>query len=229
MACDGGVFWLCLVCIWFGLHCVTHEFIKYQIAALSHPQKITAVAEELLTVNPVRKRKILFLLFIASILMIVTALVLYALRQNISLFYTPTQVAQGEAPTKQSIRLGGMVVKGSIIRGVDDLSVQFMLTDYSHTLTISYRGILPDLFREEQGIVALGELSDKQHFTATEVLAKHDANYMPLEVRDALAKQKKVNIEKELRTTNPSPALRAPSPRFRGEGKMKEVLWEKNA
>ncbi|CDZ78918.1 Heme chaperone CcmE [Legionella massiliensis] len=138
--------------------------------------------------NPARKRKLAVTLFIATILALVTGLVLYALRQNISLFYTPTEVAEGEAAKNRSIRLGGMVVKGSIVRSKDDLSVEFKLTDYKQTITVSYHGILPDLFREGQGIVAQGELSDNQHFIAKEVLAKHDANYMPREVKDALAK-----------------------------------------
>lgn len=138
--------------------------------------------------NPVRKRKITLILFIATILSLVTGLALYALRQNISLFYTPTQVVQGEAATKGNIRLGGMVVKGSIVRAKNDLFVQFKLTDFKETVTVRYRGILPDLFREGQGIVALGELTDNQHFLAKEVLAKHDANYMPREVKEALAK-----------------------------------------
>jgi cytochrome c-type biogenesis protein CcmE len=138
--------------------------------------------------NPLRKRKLITLLFIVSVLFMVTLLVTYALRQNISLFYTPTQVAQGEASDKQKIRLGGMVVKGSVIRASQDLSVQFKLTDFNETVTVSYRGILPDLFREGQGIVAMGEMIDNSHFNAVEVLAKHDANYMPPEVKDALAK-----------------------------------------
>lgn len=148
--------------------------------------------------NSVRKRKIIFLLFIAVILVLVTSLVLYALRQNISLFYTPTQIVHGEAATKHTIRLGGMVVKGSIVRAADDLTVQFKLTDFKQTVTVSYRGILPDLFREGQGIVALGELTDNQHFKATEVLAKHDANYMPPEVKDALAQSAQREEEKSI-------------------------------
>ena len=146
--------------------------------------------------NPVRKRRLLLLFFIVSVLSLVTGLVLYALGQNISLFYTPTQIAEGEAPRKQTIRLGGMVVKGSILRAKNDLSVQFKLTDYKQTVTVNYRGILPDLFREEQGIVALGELRDNQHFNAKEVLAKHDANYMPPEVKDALAKTAQNGVKK---------------------------------
>ncbi|KTD25475.1 cytochrome c-type biogenesis protein CcmE [Legionella lansingensis] len=140
--------------------------------------------------NPVRKRKLMILGFIISVLMVVTALILYALRQNISLFYTPTQAVNGEASYGHTIRLGGMVVKGSILRSKADLSVQFKLTDFKQTITVNYRGILPDLFREGQGIVALGKLTDNHHFQATEVLAKHDANYMPPEVRTALIKAK---------------------------------------
>jgi cytochrome c-type biogenesis protein CcmE len=137
----------------------------------------------------VRRRKLVFILFILSVLAVAAALVLYALRQNISLFYTPTQVSLGEAPIKRPIRVGGMVEKGSIIRAAEGLKVSFKVTDYNKTITINYTGILPDLFREEQGIVAEGELNDKQGFQATRVLAKHDANYMPPEVKAALAKK----------------------------------------
>lgn len=138
--------------------------------------------------NPVRKRKLAMVLFILFIIATATALITYALRQNISLFFTPTQLAMGEAPIQQNIRIGGMVVKGSVIRATNDLSVVFKLTDYKQTVLVSYHGILPDLFREEQGIVASGVMIDKGHFKASEVLAKHDANYMPPEVKDALAK-----------------------------------------
>lgn len=137
----------------------------------------------------VRRRKLMLIVFVLSVLAIASALVLYALRQNISLFYTPTQVAAGEAPIKRSIRVGGMVEKGSIIRAHENLSVQFKVTDYNKTVTITYTGILPDLFREEQGIVAEGELINQNTFQATRVLAKHDANYMPPEVKAALAKK----------------------------------------
>jgi cytochrome c-type biogenesis protein CcmE len=138
-----------------------------------------------------RKRKLTLIAFILTVISIVCALVLYALRQNISLFYTPTQVTSGEAPTNRSIRVGGMVEKGSITRAKTGLEVRFKVTDYDKTITIIYSGILPDLFREEQGIVAEGELIDNQHFQATRVLAKHDANYMPPEVKEALAKRVK--------------------------------------
>ncbi|KTD29410.1 cytochrome c maturation protein CcmE [Legionella maceachernii] len=147
--------------------------------------------------NPVRKRKMLVLLFILSIFMLASALVLYALRQNINLFYTPTQVVKGEASNQHTIRIGGMVAKNSVVRGgADGLSVEFQLTDFNQTVTIKYHGILPDLFREGQGIVALGKLSDNRHFIAEEVLAKHDANYMPPEVKEALAKGAQPGVKK---------------------------------
>lgn len=138
---------------------------------------------------PARKRKLLILLFSMTVLAIASALVLYALRQNISLFYTPTQVATGQAPLHHPIRVGGMVEKGSIIRAAKGLEVQFKITDYDKVITVTYQGILPDLFREGQGIVAEGEVSDTLSFRASQVLAKHDANYMPPEVKAALAKK----------------------------------------
>ncbi|STX50870.1 cytochrome c-type biogenesis protein CcmE [Legionella busanensis] len=138
--------------------------------------------------NSLRRRKLSMILFILIIIALALALVMYALRQNISLFYTPTQVNQGMAPQGKLVRIGGMVVKKSVIRESDGLSVQFKLTDFKQTVSVSYRGILPDLFREGQGIVAFGTVLDNGHFKATEVLAKHDANYMPPEVKDALGK-----------------------------------------
>ncbi len=140
---------------------------------------------------PARKRKILMLFFIMSVLAMASALVLYALRQNISLFYTPTQVVAGEAPLNHTIRVGGMVEKGSIIRSTKGLEVQFKITDFDKRITVTYQGILPDLFREGQGVVAEGLLTDSLNFHASQVLAKHDANYMPPEVKSALAKKVK--------------------------------------
>lgn len=144
-----------------------------------------------MTMHPARQRKLVLILSMLAALTLVTALIMYALRQNISLFYTPSQMAAGKITIGQRVRIGGMVVKGSIVRGSQDLSVRFKLTDFNEEIEISYRGILPDLFREGQGIVALGEILDKRHFNAAEVLAKHDANYMPPEVKAALAAQGK--------------------------------------
>lgn len=139
--------------------------------------------------NPVRRRKILGIGLSAILLAVVSGLVLYALRQNINVFYSPTQAAQGVIHSNQAVRLGGMVVKGSVLRFGQGLAVRFGLTDYKKTITVDYEGILPDLFREGQGIVVLGHLTDNTHFKATEVLAKHDANYMPPEIKASLAQQ----------------------------------------
>lgn len=138
---------------------------------------------------PTRKRKILIILSALMVFSIAAALVLYALRQNISLFYTPTQIVQGQAPLQHAIRLGGMVEKGSILRAKKGLGVEFKITDFSQMVTVTHVGILPDLFREGQGVVVEGQLIDNQHFQASRVLAKHDANYMPPEVKAALAKK----------------------------------------
>ncbi|KTC88679.1 cytochrome c maturation protein CcmE [Fluoribacter dumoffii] len=139
--------------------------------------------------TPARKRKITILVFSMSVLFLAAALVLYALRQNISLFYTPSQAVMGEAPQNHNIRVGGMVEKGSIVRSQKSLEVEFKITDFNKTLTVTYTGILPDLFREEQGVVAEGKLLNNRHFQASQVLAKHDANYMPPEVKAALSKK----------------------------------------
>ncbi|PJD96896.1 MAG: cytochrome c maturation protein CcmE [Legionella sp.] len=138
----------------------------------------------------VRRRKLFIIFFILGILSLASALILYALRQNISLFYTPTQVLAGEAPLHRVIRLGGMVEKGSIVRAGQGLDVQFKITDFDKTVLVHYTGILPDLFRDGQGVVAEGQLKSLDVFQASTVLAKHDANYMPPEVKSAL---KKVN------------------------------------
>jgi len=138
--------------------------------------------------HPQRKQKLLIILFMLGGIALAVGLMLVALKENINLFYTPTQIAAGEAPKHRTIRAGGMVVEGSVKRAENDLTVLFDVTDGKAEITISYTGILPDLFREGQGIVALGEINDQNQFVASEVLAKHDENYMPPEVADALEK-----------------------------------------
>jgi len=118
---------------------------------------------------------------------IATGLALLALRENINLFFSPSQIAEGTAPSNTTIRLGGMVVAGSVQRG-DNLGVTFVLTDFAEQVTVTYEGILPDLFREGQGIVTQGKLDSTGRFVAEQVLAKHDETYMPPEVNDALRK-----------------------------------------
>ena len=117
---------------------------------------------------------------------VAVTLILMALSENINHFYDPTQVVGGEAPQNHTFRIGGMVVDGSVQRDEGSLKVRFDLTDYREQVTVSYEGILPDLFREGQGIVAHGRLNEKGVFVADEVLAKHDENYMPPEVAEAL-------------------------------------------
>jgi len=117
---------------------------------------------------------------------VAVALSLYALRQNIDLFYSPTQVVNGKAPLAHEFRLGGLVKKGSVHTAENGLAVTFVLTDNLRDVPVLYRGILPDLFRGGQGIVAEGTLNNKHQFIADRVLAKHDANYMPPNVKAAL-------------------------------------------
>lgn len=144
-----------------------------------------------MSMHPIRRRKFQVILVLLVMLGITAALVLYALRQNISLFYTPSQVVAGEAPSNRSIRVGGIVVAHSVIRKTGSLQVHFKVTDYEHVVDILYKGVLPDLFREGQGIVAQGVVIDRQHIRASQVLAKHDENYMPPEVKSSLKDQYK--------------------------------------
>lgn len=136
--------------------------------------------------NAKRKQRLVLVLFLVFGVAIAVGLALYALNQNINLFYSPTQIAEGEAPVGTRIRAGGMVVEGSVIRDTESLKVRFDMTDYAKNVTVEYTGILPDLFREGQGIVAQGQLDSQGIFQAVEVLAKHDENYMPPEVAEAL-------------------------------------------
>ncbi|MDH5433412.1 MAG: cytochrome c maturation protein CcmE [Gammaproteobacteria bacterium] len=136
--------------------------------------------------KPHRKRRLTFILFIVLGLGATTALVLFSLSSNINLFYQPLDIAQGKAPTNVLIRVGGLVVPGSVQRSDEDLNSRFQLTDNAECVWVSFNGILPDLFREGQGIVSLGKLQENGEFVASEVLAKHDENYMSKEVADAV-------------------------------------------
>ena len=136
--------------------------------------------------NPLRKKRLFIVLAIVAGVGIAVALALSALQQNINLFYTPTQIANGDAPQDTRIRAGGLVEEGSVKRSKDSLDTDFVVTDGAKSVTIRYSGILPDLFREGQGIVAMGKLNASGVLIADEVLAKHDENYMPPEVMQAL-------------------------------------------
>ncbi len=116
-------------------------------------------------------------------------LVLNAFQSNLVFFFTPSQIASGDAPKNRTFRVGGMVKTGTVKR--DNLTVAFVVTDTVKEVGVSYTGILPDLFREGKGVVAQGKLGDDGHFTATEVLAKHDENYMPPEAQHAVDQAQK--------------------------------------
>jgi cytochrome c-type biogenesis protein CcmE len=135
--------------------------------------------------NKRSRRKMLVAMVIFGV-SIATVLALTAFDENLLYFYSPTQIHAGEAPQNRSFRVGGLVVDGSVRREENSLAVQFDLTDNAEVIAVTYTGILPDLFREGQGIVAMGRLDSSGLFVADEVLAKHDENYMPPEVADAL-------------------------------------------
>jgi cytochrome c-type biogenesis protein CcmE len=140
--------------------------------------------------NPRRQKR---LMAVSSIILVVggaIALMLYALSQNIDLFYTPSEIIDGKdgqiPPVGQRLRIGGMVVPGTVKRDQETLAVSFDLVDIGPAVTVSYQGILPDLFREGQGIVATGVLTKNNHIDAHEVLAKHDEEYMPPELAEKM-------------------------------------------
>ncbi|MBA2778048.1 cytochrome c maturation protein CcmE [Billgrantia kenyensis] len=136
--------------------------------------------------TPKRKQKLFMFLGLVSLAAIAVGLTLYALRANINLFFSPIQIAAGDAPFERQIRAGGMVREGSVYRNPDSLDVEFTVTDYVEDVRVHYSGILPDLFREGQGVVVVGQLQHDGYIKADQVLARHDENYMPPEVAEAL-------------------------------------------
>lgn len=137
-----------------------------------------------------RKKRIIAVCCILSGISIATTLGLMAFEKNLLYYYSPTQVTEGEAPAKRAFRIGGLVVENSVHRDPKSLKVRFVLTDTKEQITVNYEGILPDLFREGQGIVANGKLNSNGIFIADTVLAKHDENYMPPEVAQSLNEAK---------------------------------------
>lgn len=136
--------------------------------------------------HPTRKRRLIGLLVIIAGVGIAGAVATYALRQNMLFFVSPADVTEQNLPLGREFRLGGLVVPGSVARGADGLAVRFEVTDGVESIAVDFDGILPDLFREGKGVIARGELQTHELFVAREVLAKHDENYMPPEVADAL-------------------------------------------
>ncbi len=126
---------------------------------------------------------------------IAVALVLNAFQSNLVFFFTPSQIAANEAPVGRNFRVGGMVLADSVHRGPDGITVNFVVTDTAQSIRVAYRGILPDLFREGKGVVAQGKLGSDGVFHAEQVLAKHDENYMPPEVAEALKESGHVSYQ----------------------------------
>jgi cytochrome c-type biogenesis protein CcmE len=133
-----------------------------------------------------KKRRLYLVLASLAAMGAAVALILSALEDNLVFFYSPTDIQSRKAPVDRAIRIGGLVEQGTVKRGGDGSTVTFTVTDTVHTVPAVYRGILPDLFREGQGVVAEGRLRNDGVFEATSVLAKHDENYMPKEVADSL-------------------------------------------
>ena len=133
-----------------------------------------------------RQKRLAWIVGGVAVLAVAAGLVLSALNSNIVFFYTPSEIARGEAPKERNFRIGGLVAPGSVQR--EGTRVSFVVTDNVHQIAVAYTGSLPDLFREGKGVVAQGRLETNGHFSATEVLAKHDENYMPPEAAEALRK-----------------------------------------
>ncbi|MDD5578226.1 MAG: cytochrome c maturation protein CcmE [Methylobacter sp.] len=144
--------------------------------------------------KPARRQRLILIALMVLGAGLATAFALKSFNDNLMYFFSTTDVVEGKAPKHALFRLGGMIIKGSVERPGDGLMVRFKLTDFSKDVTVEYTGILPDLFREGQGIVAHGRLNQQGVFIAEEVLAKHDENYMPPEVKASL-KQQAVSVE----------------------------------
>ena len=138
--------------------------------------------------TPTRKRRLIAVIVIIIGVGTAAVVAIKSLNENMLYFVSPTDVEEQSLPTGKKFRLGGLVQVDSVSRASDNLAVKFVVTDGAHSVEVQFDGILPDLFREGQGIIAIGELSTAGHFEAAEVLAKHDENYMPPEVADALEK-----------------------------------------
>ena len=142
-----------------------------------------------------RRQRMFLIGLVATGVAVSAALALRAFQENLLFFFSPTQVAAGEAPDDRAFRLGGMVVEDSIERETGSLTMSFVVTDYVSSMPVEYTGVLPDLFAENQGVVARGRFDADGGFVAEEILAKHDENYMPPEVADALARAEEAEAQ----------------------------------
>ena len=144
--------------------------------------------------TPTRRRRLVVISLVLAAVAIAAGLTVVALQQNMTYLFSPSEVLEGRPPSDARFRLGGVVEEHSIRRAGDSLKVDFVVTDRFRTIPVEYTGILPDLFREGQSVVATGAMQGG-HFVATEVLAKHDETYMPKEVADAIAKAKAAHVD----------------------------------
>lgn len=136
--------------------------------------------------NKLHKRRLIFVITSAIIVSIAMSLILYALKQNINVFVTPKQIANTHLPPNYHFRIGGLVKEHSLVRNKKDLQVDFIVTDLKKELRVHFNGVLPDLFREGKGVIAEGSMNTKGVFVATQILAKHDENYLPKNVYQSL-------------------------------------------
>ncbi|HTR01266.1 MAG TPA: cytochrome c maturation protein CcmE [Candidatus Acidoferrum sp.] len=147
--------------------------------------------------NPARKQKLMIVGAIVAGAAVVTGLLLYAFNEGLNAYFQPNEVAAGKAKGSHQFRLGGMVKEGSLVRQGEGTTINFITTDFCVDIPVTYTGVLPDLFREKQGVIALGKMDDKGVFQASEIVAKHDENYMPPEVKatmDAGGKNKDAGL-----------------------------------
>ncbi len=152
-----------------------------------------------------RQKRLTWILLGVGLVAAAVGLVLFALKNNVSLYFTPTQVYNKEAPQGRTFRIGGLVEEGSVKRESDGLTVRFSITDTVQRMQVVYKGILPDLFKEGKGVVAQGKLEEGNVFRAEEVLAKHDENYMPPEAKDAIEKAQKADVGRAVLETPETP------------------------
>ena len=136
--------------------------------------------------NPVRRQRLFLVLFVVAFSSIAVLLMTHALRENINLFYPPSKIVSGDAPIDRTIRAGGCVIIGTVVRSTESLDMSFGITDGVANMRVNFTGILPNLFAEGEAVVVNGKLDNTGQFNATEVLAKHDENYMPPEVAEAM-------------------------------------------
>jgi cytochrome c-type biogenesis protein CcmE len=142
--------------------------------------------------TPARKKRLSLIILMVIGVAVGVGFALNSLNENIMFFFSPADIQAGKAPANKDFRVGGLVVEGSVARPGEGLTVEFDLTDNDSVVKVKYTGILPDLFREGEGIIANGRLNDSGEFVASEVLAKHDENYMPPEVMEAMKKSGQV-------------------------------------